>query len=122
PPGDDDLPEPDHVLPPHRLPDDRKRILSDPVFGRQVVRAVEITLVDFRTGHEFIEVDNFRAFQPKAIELLVLDRHVFVLANLIAAPLVHALDDLASDGVNELLLETVPGFLADLPEAHPLAG
>src|SRR5216684_3895462 len=38
------------------------------------------------------------------------------------APLVSGLHHLAGDGIDQLPLEPVPGLLADLPEAHPLAG
>ena len=119
--GDDDLAQAHHVLALHRLPDHGERILPDMVLGGQVVRRVEIALVDLGARNELLDVDDLRAFQGEVVKLLVLHRHVFVLADLIAPPLVPGLDHLAGDGIDQLLLQAVPGLLADLTEAHPLA-
>ncbi len=50
PTGDDDLAQPDHAFPPHRFTDHGKRILPNLILGGQVIRAVQVTLINFGTG------------------------------------------------------------------------
>ena len=105
---------PDHVLALHRLADDGKGVLPDLVFGGEVVRAVEIPLVDLGTGHEFFNVDRVRAFEPKRFEFFVFDGHELVAPDLVPAALVGGLDEIAGDRVDGLLFQPVARPFIDL--------
>jgi hypothetical protein len=50
------------------------------------------------------------AFDPNLLDFLILDLEILALANLIAAANVLFVDRLAGFGVDELLLQPVPGL------------
>ena len=61
------------------------------------------------------------ALDGDGLELVVLDQHVIALADLIAAGLVRALDEVAGMLVDQLLLQPVAGLPIDLLEGDTLA-
>src|SRR6266852_8637624 len=118
---DDDAAEPHHVLAPHRLADDDRRVLPDLVLRDEIVRAVEVALVDLGSRHELFDVDRVGAFEPQRFQLFVLDRHELVAADLVSAALLPGVDHIARYRVHELLLEPIAGALVDLPKGYALA-
>ena len=77
-------PRPTIPLLSHRLADDREGVLADLVVGNDVVRSVEVALVDVRQRDELVDLDGVAAIDLKRFELLVLDSDVDVLLDLIA--------------------------------------
>ena len=59
--GEDDPAQRDHVLVPHRVADHRERLEGDLVLRNQVIRAVDVALVDFRFRHKAVDVDRVAA-------------------------------------------------------------
>ena len=49
-----------HPLAAHCVSDDRKRLEGDLVFGDQVIRAVDLALIDLGFGNEAIDIDRCR--------------------------------------------------------------
>src|SRR5215470_13722276 len=93
--------------------DDGKGILSDLTIRRDVVRRIDIALVDLAPRNELVDVDGARAFKLNGLELLVLDKKILAFADLIAARSVLPRDDLPSLGIHVLLLEPVSGLPID---------
>jgi len=60
----------------NRVTDDGKGILSDLTVRRDVVRRVDIALVDLAPRNELVDVDGPRAFKLNGLELLVLDKEI----------------------------------------------
>ena len=52
------------------------------VVRRQIVRAVEIDLIDLRLRHEGLDVDQLGALDLERLQVLVLDDDVLALADL----------------------------------------
>jgi hypothetical protein len=63
--------------------DDGKSILSDLTVGRDVVRRVDIALVDLAPRNELVDIDGPRAFNLNGLELLVLDNEILAFPDLI---------------------------------------
>jgi hypothetical protein len=63
--------------------DDGKSILSDLTVRRDVVRRIDIALVDLAPRNELVDVDGARAFKLNGLELLVLDKEILAFADLI---------------------------------------
>ena len=87
-----------HVHFANGVTDNSKGILSDLTIRRDVVRRINITLVDLALWNELIDVDGPRAFNLNGLELLVLDNEILAFANLIASRNVLPRDDLAGLG------------------------
>jgi len=60
-----------------------KSILSDLTVGRDVVRRVDIALVDLAPRNELVDIDGPRAFNLNGLELLVLDNEILAFPDLI---------------------------------------
>jgi hypothetical protein len=88
--------------------------------GRDVVGAVQISLVDLLARNERVDLDGVVALDRNGIEFVVVHRDVGVLGVLVAAALIGALDRLARDLVDQLLAQPVAGLLVDLAERDPL--
>jgi hypothetical protein len=117
PAGEHDAAERHHVHLGNGITDDSKSILSDLTVGRDVVRRVDIALVDLALWDELVNIDGPRAFNLNGLELLVLDKEIVALADLIASRDVLPRDDTASLGIHVLLLEPVSGLPIDAIEA-----
>ena len=96
--------------------DDRKGILSDLTIRRDVVRRIDIALVDLALRNELIDVDGSRAFNLNGLELLVLYNEILAFADLIPSRNVLPRDDLAGPGIHILLLQPVSGLPIDAIE------
>ncbi len=119
-PGEDYAAEPHHLLLADGIADDREGLLADLIGGRDVVRALDIAIVDLLARHEAFDLERMRALDLDLLDLLVLDLNVLALADLVAAAdvlLVHRLGGLRID---QLLLEPVAGLLVDPVERHSL--
>jgi hypothetical protein len=86
----DDLCQRDAVLVLHRVADDREGIGADLPLWSDVVRLVEIALVDVGLGHE--AVDRVRAFDLDRLQLVFVDLDVMALADFVAAALMLGID------------------------------
>jgi hypothetical protein len=80
-----DAAERHHVHLANGVADDGKGILSDLTVRRDVVRRIDIALVDLALRNELVDVDGPRAFNLNGLELLVLDNEILALADLIAS-------------------------------------
>jgi hypothetical protein len=78
--------------------DDGKGILSDLTVRRDVVRRIDIALVDLALRNELVDVDGARAFNLNGLELLVLDKEILAFADLLASRNVLPWDDVAGLG------------------------
>jgi hypothetical protein len=96
--------------------DNSKGILSDLTIRRDVVRRINIALVDLALRNELVK-NGSRAFNLNGLELLVLDKEILAFADLIPSRSVLPRDDLASLGIHILLLQPVSGFPIDAIEA-----
>ena len=74
---------------------------------------VEIALVDLLARYKTLDIDGVVAFDLDRLELFRLDLDIFALAQLVAASLLVALDDVAGFGIDHLLLQPVAGFAVD---------
>ena len=83
-------------------------------FGRDVVGAIQISLVDLLARNERVDLDGVVALDRNGVEFVIVDRDVGVLRVLVAATLIVGLDRLARDLVNQLLPQPVAGLLVDL--------
>src|SRR5215468_4586702 len=111
-----DAAERHHVHLADGVADDGKGILSDLTVRRDVVRRVDIALVDLAPRNELVDVDGARAFKLNALELLVFDDEILAFADLIASRSVLPRNDLASLGIHVLSLQTVSGLPIDAIE------
>ena len=119
--GQDDPAQRDHVLVLHGVADHRERLEGDLVLRNQVIRAVDVALVDFRFRHEAVDVDRVAALDRDCVKLLVLDAQVDPLVDFVAPPLVVRVDRLARLFVDELLAKAIARLLVDLPKRDALA-
>src|SRR5262249_50790089 len=85
-----------------------------------VIRPVEIALVDLVPRHESVDVDRVRALDLDRRELVVVDRHVLALADLVAAPLVRGVDRIAALLVDHQLAQAMARPGVDLVEMRLL--
>ena len=113
-------PSADHVLAAHGLADHRKGVLPDLIVRRDVVGAVQISLVDLLARNERVDFDGVVALDRNGVEFIIVHRDVGVLRVLVAAAFILALDRLARDLVDQLLPQAVAGLLVDLAERYPL--
>ena len=90
------------------------------IVRRDVVRAVQISLVDLFARNERVDFDGVVAVDRDGVEFVVIHRDVGVLGVLVAAALVLGLDRLARDLVDQLLPQSIAGLLVDLTKRHPL--
>jgi hypothetical protein len=93
-----------------------KDFAADFAVGRDVIRAVEVTLIDFRAWHEAVDVDRMSALDLDGFELFLVDFDEPAFADLVAPPFVFPVDDLAGLLIDHLLPQPVAGSLVDLVE------
>src|SRR5215831_4007924 len=105
-----------HVHFANRVTDDGKGILPDLTIRRDVVRRVDIALVDLALRNELVDVDGPRAFNLNGLELLVLDKEILAFSDLIPSRSVLPRDDLAGLGIDVLLLQPVSSLSIDAIE------
>ena len=86
--GQDHPAQRDHALVAHRVADDRERLEGDLVLRNQIVRAVDIALIDFGLRHKAIDVDRVAALDRDRVELFVLDAKVDALLDFVAPPFI----------------------------------
>src|SRR5436305_13088283 len=110
----------DAVLILHGVANHRERLDGGLAVGRDVVRAVEVPLVDLVTRDKAVDLDGMVALDLNGFQLFRFDLDIFALAHFVAAPLLVALDDVAGLGVDHLLLQAVAGLLVDHMEARLL--
>jgi len=115
-----DTAQSNHRLVADCVADDGECLLSDLVCGRDVIRVVDIAIVDLSSGNKRIDRDGVGAFDLNLLDFLVLDLEVLALANLVAAANVLLLECLAGFGVDELLLQSVCGLFVDPVERNSL--
>ena len=106
----------DHVHLGNGVTDDGKSILSDLTVGHDVVRRIDIALVDLAPWNELVDVHGSRAFNLNGLELLVLDKEILAFADLIPSRNVLPRNDLAGLGIHVLLLQPVSGLSIDAIE------
>src|SRR5262249_48967088 len=115
-----DAPERDHTLVADRIADDCERFLTDLVGGRDVIRTVEITVVDLGLRYKAVDVDCVGALDLDLLDLVVLDLEILALADLVAAADVILLDKIAGLRIDQLLLQPIAGLLVDAVEGDAL--
>jgi hypothetical protein len=94
-------------------------LLANLAIRRDVVWRVDVTLVDLTFWHEFVDFNCSSALDVNGLYFLILDDHVLALSDVIAAHHIVPRDDLASLGIDVLLLlQSVARFPIDPIEAH----
>ena len=81
---EDDLAERHHAFLADGLADDGERLLADVAVGHDVIRVVEIELVDFLFRHELVDLDDALALDRDRLELLGVELDILALADLVA--------------------------------------
>src|SRR5262249_15767786 len=82
--GEDNPPERHHAFLADRLTNNSERLLADLAIRSEVIRAVEIKLVDFFLGHELVDLDCALALAAHCLKLFGLDLDVLAFADLVA--------------------------------------
>jgi hypothetical protein len=118
--GQDHPAQRDHVLVAHRVADNRERLEGDLVLRNQIVRAVDVALVDFGLRQKAIDVDRMAALDRDGVEFFVLDAQVDALLDLVAPSLIARIDRLARFLVDQLLTKAIACLLVDLPKGDAL--
>src|SRR5207247_4261593 len=97
---------------------DGKRLLTNRAIRRNIVRRVDVTLIDLTFWNKPVNLDGARALDLYGFYLRILNNHVLALADLIAAHHLVPRNDLASFGIDILLLQAVTRLPVDAVEAH----
>ena len=100
----------DHVHFGNRVANDRESILPDLAIGGEVVRRVNIPVIDLTSRNELIDLNGPRAFDLDGIDFLVFNNEVLAFRNLIAARRVFSGDNFTGLGIDVLLLQAVRFF------------
>ena len=119
--GEDHPGERHHAFLADRLANDRERLLAHFPVGHDVVRAVQIELVDFFLGHELVDLDRALALDGGGLELFRLDLDVFAFTDLVALDDVGRIHLLVGLGVDLAVFDAVAGVSIDLMKADFLA-
>ncbi len=114
--GQHDTSQSHHSFFTHGFADDRKRILTNLVVRRKVVRAVEVSLVYLFAWNERVDFDCVVALNLDRFEFLVFDKDIGPLGVFVAAPLVLACNRFARYLINKLLPQPIAGLLVYLPK------
>jgi hypothetical protein len=119
--GEDHPRERHHAFLADRLANDREGLLADFAIRNDVVRAVQIELVDLLLGHELVDLDGALALDRDRFELFGLDLDLLAFADLIALDDVARINLVAGLGVHLAVFDAVAGLLVDLMEADFLS-
>src|SRR6516225_2671224 len=117
-PRQHDPAERNHIQLRNGVADDGKSLLTNRAIRGNVVRRVDITLIDLIFWNELVNIDGARAFDQDGLYFLILNNHVLALCDLIAAHHVVPRDDLAGLRIDILLLQSVARFPVDPIETH----
>ena len=79
--------------------------MSDFVCGRDVIRAIDVAIIDLGSWDEGVDREGMGAFDPELFDLFVLDLKVLPLSDLVATPNILFFDRLAGLGIDTLLLQ-----------------
>src|SRR5215831_13012757 len=85
---------------------------------KEVVRRVDVTLIDLILWNELVNIDGPRALDLNGLYLLILNNHVMALCDLIATHHVIPRDDFSSFGIDVLLFQSIARFPVDPIETH----
>src|SRR5262249_46066567 len=96
-------------------------LLAHLVGRRDIVRRIEVTIVDLRTRHEAVDLDRVGTLDLDRLDLRVFDLDVLSLGHFVAAADVFLLDRISSLGIYKLLLQPVSGLLVDPVERDALS-
>jgi hypothetical protein len=107
PAGEHDPTESDHVHFTDGVTDDRKGILPDLTIGGDVIRRVDVAVINLVSRNELIDLDGPRALDLNGLEFFVLNDEVLPFSDLVTARDVLPGDHLARFGVDILLLQAV---------------
>lgn len=103
-------------FPLHRVPDHDEGICARLSVGHDIVRLVQIALVDILGGNKVVDLYRVGAFDLDGGKLILLDLHVAPLGELVTPPLVFFFDDSAGFLVHHLLLQPMAHLSVDLVE------
>ncbi len=116
-----DASERHHSLVAHRFADYRERFQTDWIIRSNVIRAIQITLVNLVARNEGVDLDHVVALHLDRLDLLVVNQEIRILRIFVSAALVRRLNRLARYIVYELLAQPIASLLVDLAERHPVA-
>src|SRR5262249_18860019 len=117
-PGQHHPTERDHVQLCNGVADDGESLLTNLVIRGNVVRRVDVTLIDLISGNELVDIDGARALDLNGLYFLILNDHVLALGYFIAAHRVVPRDDLASFGIDILLFQSIARLPVDPIETY----
>jgi len=106
----------DLVLSFHGIANDDKRIDSSLAVRNDVVRLVEIPLVNLLNGNEIIDLGGMSAVESQSVELFVLVCDVLSLREFVASALMFRVNDPTGLFVDHLLSQPVTRLGVDLVE------
>src|SRR5262245_23323441 len=105
----------------HGVANNRESLFAHLLAGRrEIVRLLQIALIDFVLRHEAVDVDRVRALDLDCLELILFDLDILALAELVAASLVVPVNDLAGLLVDHLLAQAIACAFVDLVEMRLL--
>ena len=77
----------------HGVADQGEGVYAGLAVGREVIGVVEVALVDFVSRHKIVDLDGVAALDLHGGELILFDRDILALLQLVAAALLVAFDD-----------------------------
>src|SRR4051812_24424172 len=119
--GEDDLSDRHHTLLANGLSDHREGLLANLTVRHNVVRVVEVELIDLFARHEFVYLDGALALDRDGLRFFWLYLKVLAFADFVAFDDVGTLDLVASLSVNLAILDPVASLLMKLVKADLLS-
>jgi hypothetical protein len=114
-------PERDHTFLLDRLASYSVSLLANLAIGRDVVRIVQIEIVDLGSRYELIDLDCMPAFDRYCLEFFLGNFDVLSLADLIAHDDIVVIDLSTRHGIDFAVFDPVSGVFVDLMESDLLA-
>ena len=96
------------------------RFLTERLMWHHIIRCVEEALVDLRSRHKTVDLDNMGAFDRDRFQLGIDDREIPTFGDLVATALLLGRNRFASLLVNQLLAQPIARDLINLPERDAL--
>ena len=118
---EDHLTDGHHALLSDGFADYGERLLAHFAIRHDVVRTVEVQLVDLLLGDELINIDCPLALNRDCFQLFRRKLKVFALSDLVALDDVGGFDLIAGISIDLAVFDAMPGVLVELVEADLLA-
>src|ERR1700730_11103761 len=115
--GEHHATDPYHTFPLDGLADDGECLHTDLAIGHDVIRPVDVEIIDLGARDELVDVDGVARFRLDSFEILFRDLNV-ALAGLVAFHDVVLVNDIAGHGVDLLEVNAVAALAIDQVETN----